>query len=100
MASILNLSVKATKKRKIVAYYNQMFDRDVEHYNQVEKELREELYDKMDDIVNQGERILNKQKIVEKKDEGKDATEIVDELGIREEKFIELRNELEEEDKL
>lgn len=98
MAQVLSLSVKGTKQNPIVAYFREHFDEDLERWANAEDLLKQELYDKMDEIVTEGRRIIQREKALELMENGGEAAEVIEELEITEERFIEIRDNLEEED--
>jgi hypothetical protein len=98
MAQIISISIKGTIKAPLLAYYEEKEDEDLEYFNEVVSLLRDDIYDHIDDMVEEGREIMKENEVRDMIQEGCDIEEVLDEVNISEERFIEIRDEMKEED--
>lgn len=100
MAQIFSLSIKGTIKAPLLAYFEEQEDEEFTYFNQVVPLLREEIYNEIDQMVEEGREIMKENEVRGMLHEGKGVEEIMNQIDIEEEKFIEIRDKMKEEGQL
>lgn len=58
MSQIFSMSVASQKLQPIIVYFDEELEEDIERWHQAIDPLKQDLYDRMDEIVAEGEKIM------------------------------------------